>query len=110
MVHTGKAAKYIGKLGFKLARNFASDDPKSLPNSKPVEEDAESFSGDKKVANHIRAMVAANDGSVWVAFKAGRLERYQFNGRLMGSKVCCQSNLLFACNCMYLTTIAASCG
>ena len=84
---TGKAAKYIGKLGFKLARNFASDEPKPLSNGKPIEEDAQSFSGDRKVANHIRAMAAANDGSVWVAFKAGRIERYKFNGKLIWSKV-----------------------
>lgn len=83
----GKAAKYIGKLGFKLARNFASDDAKPLSNGKPVEEDIQSYSGDKKVANHIRAMVAANDGCVWVAFKAGRIERYKFNGKLIWTKV-----------------------
>ena len=81
----GKAAKYIGKLGGKLARNFASNDPKPVSFSTSRTPDDEA-AGDKKGA-HLRALVAAHDGSVWVAFKAGRLERYRFNAKLLWSKV-----------------------
>lgn len=84
----GKAAKYIGKLGGKLARNFASNEPRpvSFSASRAPDEEVGGSGGDKKGA-HLRALVAAHDGSVWVAFKAGRVERYQFNARLLWSKV-----------------------
>ena len=82
----GKAAKYIGKLGFKLARNF-KDEAKSVSlSSKASEEDLPAVSEGKK-QHHLRALVSANDGSVWVAFKAGRIERYKFNGKLLWAKV-----------------------
>lgn len=88
LMSAGKAAKYIGRLGFKLARNFASDEPKSLPNSRPVEDDGQSNAADaRKGMHHLRAMTAANDGTVWVAFKTGRIERFKFNGKLLWSKV-----------------------
>jgi len=83
----GKAAKYIGKLGFKLARNFGSDDPKPLSSGRTFEEDASSGNEGKK-AHHLRALVAGHDGSVWVGFKAGRIERFRFNAKLLWSKVC----------------------
>ncbi len=82
----GKAAKYIGKLGFKLARNFGSDDPKPLSSGRTFEEDASSGNEGKK-AHHLRALVAGHDGSVWVGFKAGRIERFRFNAKLLWSKV-----------------------
>lgn len=83
----GKAAKYIGKLGGKLARNFASNDPRPVSFSTSRAPDEEAAGGDRK-GHHLRALVAAHDGSVWVAFKAGRIERYKFNARLVWSKVC----------------------
>ncbi len=83
----GKAAKYIGKLGFKLARNFGSDDPKPLSSGRTFEEEASSGNEGKK-AHHLRALVAGHDGSVWVGFKAGRIERFRFNAKLLWSKVC----------------------
>ena len=83
----GKAAKYIGKLGFKLARNF-KDEPKSLSTSSKamLEEDAPTVNEGKK-QHHLRALVSGNDGSVWVAFKAGRLECFRFNSKLLWTKV-----------------------
>lgn len=81
----GKAAKYIGKLGFKLARNFASDDPKPL-SGRTFEEEASSGNDGKK-GHHLRALIAGDDGSVWVGFKAGRIERFRFNAKLLWSKV-----------------------
>ena len=83
---SGKAAKYIGKLGFKLARNFASDDPKPV-SGRTFEEEVSSGNEGKK-GHHLRALVAGNDGSVWVAFKAGRIERFRFTAKLLWSKVC----------------------
>ena len=87
-VFAGKAAKYIGKLGGKLARNFSSNEPRpvSFSASRAPDEEVGGSGGDKKGA-HLRALVAAHDGSVWVAFKAGRVERYQFNAKLLWSKV-----------------------
>ncbi len=41
-----------------------------------------------KKAHHLRALVAGHDGSVWVVFKAGRIERFRFNAKLLWSKVC----------------------
>lgn len=81
----GKAAKYIGKLGGKLARNFASSDPKPVSFSTSRAPDDEGAGVSK--GHHLRALVAAHDGSVWVAFKSGRLERYKFNARLLWCKV-----------------------
>ncbi|KAL0054630.1 hypothetical protein WJX82_000216 [Trebouxia sp. C0006] len=83
--NAGKAAKYIGKLGFKLARNFGSDDPKPLSSGRTIEEDMSSGNEGKK-AHHLRALVAGHDGSVWVVFKAGRIERFRFNAKLLWSK------------------------
>ena len=85
---TGKAAKYIGKLGGKLARNFASSDPKpvSFSMSRTPDEEAAGSGGVTK-GHHLRALVAAHDGCVWVAFKSGRIERYKFNARLLWCKV-----------------------
>lgn len=84
----GKAAKYIGKLGGKLARNFASNEPKpvSFSAGRPIMDEDLSAGGEKK-GHHLRALVAAHDGSVWVAFKAGRLEKYKYNAKLLWSKV-----------------------
>ncbi|KAL3132931.1 hypothetical protein ABBQ38_006845 [Trebouxia sp. C0009 RCD-2024] len=82
--NAGKAAKYIGKLGGKLARNFASSDPKPVSFSTSRAPDDEGAGVSK--GHHLRALVAAHDGSVWVAFKSGRLERYKFNARLLWCK------------------------
>lgn len=86
----GKAAKYIGKLGGKLARNFGSNEPRPVSFSAhrtPDEEGVPVGSGGGQKGTHLRALVAAHDGSVWVAFKAGRIERYRFNAKLLWSKV-----------------------
>ena len=84
----GKAAKYIGKLGGKLARNFGSNEPRPVSFSahRTPDEEAAGGGGGQK-GTHLRALVAAHDGSVWVAFKAGRIERYRFNAKLLWSKV-----------------------
>lgn len=82
----GKAAKYIGKLGGKLARNFASNEPRPVSFSASKTPDEEAAGGGHK-GTHLRALVAAHDGSVWVALKAGRIERYKFNAKLLWSGV-----------------------
>lgn len=103
--------KGLGAMTMKLARqNFASNaardalDSTSLPGSNqssgsgsPRDKKnwardsfrSDSFrenGGDQRLG-HVTTMVASADGSVWVAFSRGRLERYTALGMLLSSKV-----------------------
>ena len=106
--------KGLGAMTMKLARqNFASNaardalDSTSLPGTSqgsgsgsPRDKKnnwardsfrTDSFreaGGDQRLG-HVTSMVAAADGSIWVAFGRGRLERYTALGMLLSCKVRC---------------------
>jgi hypothetical protein len=113
---TGKAAKFLGKLGQKLAGKLAvkedGHDPQvgrrdgsftrgggaarlggygAAPLTGDDDEDShESATGGRGASGgltKVKALVTSVDGSVWVGYKHGQLEKYTFAGRLLLRKV-----------------------
>ncbi|KAK9805177.1 hypothetical protein WJX72_003678 [[Myrmecia] bisecta] len=87
--HAGKAAKFIGKLGQRIARNLYTDlEPGTragqIAASKPDRDEPTEHAHEKM--GHLTALIAGLDGHVWVAFKKGRVERYNAYGKLLWSK------------------------